>query len=264
MKRSVRNRLADLLLGAFDDPAKRPAIACLARFCTLAEGSDQCRMPFGELLSARSVAVRSQGGKEGVGLEDILGPDKLLQLCRADTGEIRPEGIPLDRDANAWLVEPVPEVRAAFAGVRERALIYARLVDGLGHRVADSHPEGILRRALADAARCFNAGLFFEAHEHLERFWSGQPPGPMRRFLQGVIQISVGFHHAQAGNFDGAVNQLAKGLEKIQGFAGEVLGLDCDAFLPQVKAVRERLVSQGRHKMRSLPLSAIPPMPIRA
>jgi predicted metal-dependent hydrolase len=264
MKRSVRNRLADLLLGAFDDPAKRRAVAWLAHFCTLVEGRDRHRIPLEELLTARPGAGWGQGGKAEAELEHILGPDKLLRLCRKETGEIQPEGTPLDREANAWLVEPVPEIRAAFAGVRERVLIYARLVDGLGERVAASQPEGVLRRALADAARCFNAGLFFEAHEHLERFWSAQPLGPMKRFLQGIIQISVGFHHAHAGNYDGAVNQLAKGLEKTQGFRGEILGLDCDVFLPQVKAVRERLVSQGREKMRSLPVSVVPSMPIRA
>ncbi len=116
---------------------------------------------------------------------------------------------------------------------------------------------------MAEAALCFNAGLFFEAHEHLEHCWATQPRGPMKRFLQGIIQISVGFHHAHAGNYEGAINQLAKGLEKTAGVTGELLGLNCDAFLPKVAGAREAIVKGGRTKMRSIPLAEIPRMPVR-
>jgi len=116
---------------------------------------------------------------------------------------------------------------------------------------------------MAEAAMCFNAGLFFEAHEHLEHHWAAQPKGPTKRFLQGIIQISVGFHHARAGNHDGAVNQLTKGLEKTAGVVGVVLGLDCDAFLPEVAALREEIIERGREGMPALSLAEIPRMPVR-
>ena len=116
---------------------------------------------------------------------------------------------------------------------------------------------------MAEAALCFNAGLFFEAHEHLEHQWAAQPRGVTRRFLQGIIQISVGFHHAHEGNYDGAVNQLAKGLEKVAGTTGEMLGLDCTDFLPRVAAAREAIVRRGRAGMTSVPLSEIPRMSVR-
>lgn len=116
---------------------------------------------------------------------------------------------------------------------------------------------------MAEAALCFNAGLFFEAHEHLEHCWATQPRGPMKRFLQGIIQISVGFHHAHAGNYEGAINQLAKGLEKTAGVTGEFLGLNCDAFLPKVAGAREAIVKRGRARMRPIPLAEIPRMPVR-
>jgi hypothetical protein len=116
---------------------------------------------------------------------------------------------------------------------------------------------------MAEAALCFNAGLFFEAHEHLERHWAIQPRGATKRFLQGIIQISVGFHHAHEGNYDGAVNQLAKGLEKTAGTVGEMLGIDCDEFLPRVAAAREAIAKRGRAAMRPLPLPEIPRMCLR-
>jgi hypothetical protein len=116
---------------------------------------------------------------------------------------------------------------------------------------------------MAEAALCFNAGLFFEAHEHLEHQWAAQPRGVTRRFLQGIIQISVGFHHAHEGNYDGAVNQLAKGLEKVAGTTGEMLGLDCTDFLPKVAAAREAIVRRGPAGMTPVPLSEIPRMSVR-
>jgi hypothetical protein len=165
------------------------------------------------------------------------------------------EGVP-------WLVEPEPAARASFAAVRERARIYTGVVARLGRRTAAGLKDP-LRRAMAEAALCFNAGLFFEAHEHLEHHWMTQPKGPTKRFLQGIIQISVGFHHAQAGNYDGAVNQLAKGLEKTTGVTGEMFGLDCDAFLPRVATVREAIVKRGRAEMRPMGAAEIPRMSVQ-
>ncbi|MBI4734808.1 MAG: DUF309 domain-containing protein [candidate division NC10 bacterium] len=153
-------------------------------------------------------------------------------------------------------------MQTSFTAVRERARIYTGLVTRLGRRTAAGLKDP-LRGAMAEAALCFNAGLFFEAHEHLEHHWMTQPPGPTKRFLQGIIQISVGFHHAHAGNYEGAVNQLAKGLEKTAQVTGEFLGLDCDAFLPKVAAVRGDILRRGRAGMRPVPLAGVPRMPIR-
>ena len=117
---------------------------------------------------------------------------------------------------------------------------------------------------MAETALCFNAGLFFEAHEHLEDYWAAQPKGTTtKRFLQGIIQISVGFHHACLGKYDGAINQLGKGLEKTVSMAGEFLGLDCDAFLPRVASVREAIVRRGRAHMTPLSLLAVPRMRLK-
>mgnify|MGYP001383982731 CR=1 FL=1 len=88
-------------------------------------------------------------------------------------------------------------------------------------------------------------------------------PEPEKTFLQGIIQISVGFHHAHSGNYEGAVNQLAKGLEKTIGTTGEMFWLGYDAFLPKVAAVREAIVKHGRAQMRPLLLAEIPRMLIR-
>ncbi len=263
MKRVLRNRLADLLLEAFDDPEKRQAIVWLALFCRLAAGQECPEVPLPDFLEEGREAFPGAGGSvEGV-LAHLIGPENLLRLRREDTGDVPSAGIPARADEVAWVIEPAPDARAAFPALCERARIYGDLVVKMERGDTTPHPLDPLRKVMTETALCFNAGLFFEAHEHLEHSWMAQPKGPVKRFLQGIIQISVGCHHAQSGNHDGAVNQLAKGLEKTAGIVGVVLGLDCDVFLPEVAALREAILGRGRGRMRPLPLSEIPQMPVR-
>jgi hypothetical protein len=262
MKRIVRNRLADLLLEAFDKPEKRAAIAWLALFCELAAQRNRPEVPLTDLLGAPRAVFPDMDQTVNVALAHLIGPEKLLRLRRADTGEVHSMEMPRVVEGVPWMVEPAPDARAAFAAVRERVRLYTGLIARLGRR-APSGPTEPLRQAMAEAALCFNAGLFFEAHEHLEHQWTAQPRGTTRRFLQGIIQISVGFHHAHEGNYDGAVNQLAKGLEKVAGTTGEMLGLDCTDFLPKVAAAREAILRRGRAGINPVPLSEIPRMSVR-
>jgi hypothetical protein len=262
MKRSVRNRLAELLLGAFDKPEMRAALAWLALFCELAAQRNRPEVPLADLLAAPRAVFPDMDRTVDVALAHLIGPEKLLRLRRADTGEILSTGMPSRLEGEPWVVEPEPDARGTFPAARERVRIYTGLMARLGQRTT-STPRDPLQRAMAEAALCFNAGLFFEAHEHLEHHWAVQPRGKSRRFLQGIIQISVGFHHALDGNYDGAINQLAKGLEKVSGATGEMLGLDCDDFLPKVAAAREAIVTRGRAQMSPVPLSKIPRMVVR-
>lgn len=264
MKRSVRDCLADLLFRGFNQPEKRVALAWLALFCDLAERRGTPEVPLTDLLHEGSVTLSRMDGDRIAALSHVIGPKRLLRLRRADTGEVFAVGIPRRTEQDVpWLVEPELEVRADFVEVRARAQTYAALVSRIGGGDLISRPKDSLHRALAEAALCFNVGLFFEAHEHLEHHWVLQPKGPTKRFLQGIIQISVGFHHAREGNYDGVVNQLAKGLEKLTGITGEVLGLDCDDFLPRVVAAQEGILARGRAGMTPLLLAEIPRMPIR-
>lgn len=67
-----------------------------------------------------------------------------------------------------------------------------------------------------EAVALFNQGEFFECHEVLEDLWRPLPAGPEKMFLQGLLQVGVGFHHWKNGNHTGAKNLLAAGLEKLE------------------------------------------------
>src|SRR5260221_14403488 len=76
----------------------------------------------------------------------------------------------------------------------------------------------------------FNRGFYFECHDTLEDLWHGTR-GPDRLFLQGLIQISVGFHHFFSENYKGATSQLTKGLGKVDGYRPSHGGVELEQVL---------------------------------
>jgi hypothetical protein len=71
-------------------------------------------------------------------------------------------------------------------------------------------PAPGLRQGLDAAALLFDAGLFFEAHEVLEPYWTAAS-GEAREALQGLIQVAVGWQHLANGNREGARSLLLEG-----------------------------------------------------
>lgn len=71
----------------------------------------------------------------------------------------------------------------------------------------------------------FNAGAYFDAHEHLEADWLQAPPRE-RFFLQALIHVAVAWHHASTGNREGALRQVEKGLRKLAGYLPHRHGVD--------------------------------------
>ena len=75
----------------------------------------------------------------------------------------------------------------------------------------------------------FNRGFFFECHDTLEDLWH-ETRGMDRLFLQGLIQVSVGFYHLLNVNFKGAVSQLTRGLDKLDRYRPAHNGIEIDQF----------------------------------
>ena len=68
------------------------------------------------------------------------------------------------------------------------------------------------------ALALFNSARFFEAHEALEDLWREAPSSaPLRRHLQGLVQLSVAFHHQSTGNLVGASSVLERALRNLEG-----------------------------------------------
>lgn len=86
-----------------------------------------------------------------------------------------------------------------------------------------------LRRVVIDAAREFNAGHYFEAHEVLEDGLDVVPDGLWDLFV-GLIQIAVGYHKITQELWSGAERMLGLGLAKVAPFPSDAGGVNLETF----------------------------------
>ena len=80
----------------------------------------------------------------------------------------------------------------------------------------------------------FNQGRYFECHDLLEAIWV-DASGAEKRFLQGLIQVSVGFYHFGNDNPSGALSQWSKGVAKLSEFTPGRAGVDVSGLLDTVR-----------------------------
>jgi len=71
----------------------------------------------------------------------------------------------------------------------------------------------------------YHNGEYFDAHEYWEDLWSDFRFKD-RRFIQGLIQMSVSFVHLKNDNLNGAKGLMRKCLEKFDEFSGVQRNID--------------------------------------
>jgi predicted metal-dependent hydrolase len=97
----------------------------------------------------------------------------------------------------------------------------------------------------------FNQGKFYDCHETLERCWQEQGllaapmKDPHREWVQGFIQISVGYHHLERGNVKGALKLFSRGLARIKKFPLITYPLELGPFEAIVKSAIVELEALG-------------------
>jgi predicted metal-dependent hydrolase len=104
---------------------------------------------------------------------------------------------------------------------------------------------------LAAGVQQYNDGYFFEAHETLEDLWM-QSPWPIRRFLQGVIQLAAAFVHFVRHEYPGTVRLLGHAQAKLGDFAPRYMGIDVERLLSEVVRARDELVELGPERFEEL------------
>jgi uncharacterized protein len=72
-------------------------------------------------------------------------------------------------------------------------------------------------KAYQRGVELLNHGEFFAAHEVLEDVWRDAPE-PDRKFLQGLIQVAVAFHHRSCGNLVGFRSVLARACRNLSSY----------------------------------------------
>src|SRR5271167_5169113 len=102
----------------------------------------------------------------------------------------------------------------------------------------------------------FNSAKFFDAHEALEDIWRAAPP-ENKKFLQGLVQVAVAFHHYSTGNRVGMRSVLERAIRNLaepSGSFGQIQlaallqslaqwceALDNDLTLPELPRINEIL-----------------------
>jgi hypothetical protein len=103
---------------------------------------------------------------------------------------------------------------------------------------------------LLEGVELFNRGAFFEAHEVLEDAWRAAPDIE-KKFLQGLIQTAVAFHHHSKGNLVGAHSLLARASRNLSGYADNFGGI-------QLTPLRQSITHWQRALAEGQP---VPPLP---
>jgi predicted metal-dependent hydrolase len=90
----------------------------------------------------------------------------------------------------------------------------------------------------------FNREAFFDAHEVWEDVWR-EADGLEKKFLQGLIQVAVAFHHYSNGNIAGARSLLERGCKNLAECPEEFAGISVAGLLGVLVEWRETLVLGG-------------------
>ena len=85
----------------------------------------------------------------------------------------------------------------------------------------------------------YRSNDYFEAHESWEDLWSDYYLED-RKFVQGLIQLSVSFVHLDRGNMNGAKSLLRKAKEKFQLFSGIHRNINIDILIDEIKFVEDK------------------------
>jgi len=86
----------------------------------------------------------------------------------------------------------------------------------------------------------FNQGHFFEAHEVLEDVWR-EAAAEEKKFLQGLVQLAVAFHHHSTGNNTGMRSVMERGMKNLEGQAEGFCGVNLDPLMQCLNTWREAL-----------------------
>jgi predicted metal-dependent hydrolase len=86
----------------------------------------------------------------------------------------------------------------------------------------------------------FNDAEFFDAHEALEDIWRAAPP-ENKKFLQGLIQVAVAFHHYSTGNRVGMRSVLERAIRNLSEPSGSFGRIQLALLLQSLDQWREAL-----------------------
>ena len=92
----------------------------------------------------------------------------------------------------------------------------------------------------------FNRAEFFQAHEVLEDIWRAAP-AEEKKFLQGLVQVAVAFHHYSTGNFVGMRSVMERAMRNLTGHPQHTEGIQLAPLMRSLVQWREAMDSGQPH-----------------
>ena len=93
--------------------------------------------------------------------------------------------------------------------------------------------EKIKKELYNKGLEAFRKHEFYDAHEYWEDLWS-EYKLPDAKFIQGLIQLSVGYFHISNLNINGARGLLNKCIPKLSEYAPMYRNIDIDGILKAI------------------------------
>ena len=97
----------------------------------------------------------------------------------------------------------------------------------------------------------FNSGNFYEAHDLFEDLWH-ECDEPKRRWIHGIVQISVAMHHHSTGNLNGSLLLLAEGISRMRRAQISPIGFKEGEFLEPCQEILKFLQTNLKDSNYSL------------
>ena len=93
--------------------------------------------------------------------------------------------------------------------------------------------------------RCFNAQLYYEAHEVLEDIWLPIRGEAQANFYQGLIQMAGGFVLLQKQRLGPAARLFAMALENFEDYPASHAGIELDVIREICRHYRRAVIDSG-------------------
>ena len=93
--------------------------------------------------------------------------------------------------------------------------------------------------------RCFNAQLYYEAHDVLEEVWLPIRGRPQARYYQGLIQMAGGFVHLQKQRLGPAARLFALALANFEDYPARHAGIDLEVIREICRYHRQTVIDSG-------------------
>ena len=107
----------------------------------------------------------------------------------------------------------------------------------------------------------FNSGNFYEAHDLFEDLWH-ECDEPKRRWIHGIVQISVAMHHHSTGNLNGSLLLLAEGISRMRRAQISPIGFKEGEFLEPCQEILKLLQTNLKDSNHSLGMKPDKPQEI--